>query len=441
MSDLPSGWDETDLGEVVAIKNGYAFKSNDYSTEGVPLVRISDIQEGKVNLKNSVFIPKEKANLDFTVHNGDLLIAMSGATTGKVGIYTGNEICLQNQRVGNFKILLPELLLTEFRDFYVFSISKKIEEAAYGGAQPNISATVLESLTIPLPPLNEQKRIVNKLDALMARSKKAKEELDRIPKLVARYKQAVLAAAFRGDLTADWRGTSELVGWEQEELENLAELRLGKMLDRSKNSGKEVPYLRNVNVRWFYFDLSDLNTLRISDSEYQKLSIHKRDVFICEGGEPGRAAVWKEENILLTFQKALHRARVNNKKLLPEWLVFHLKNDADLGVLENLFTGTTIKHLTGKSLAKYVIQLPSLKEQELIIERIETAFKSIDALFEEVTKAEKLRVRLEQATLAKAFRGELVPQDPNDEPASVLLERIRAEKAKQIKTMSSRKKK
>ena len=193
--DLPMGWDRCDLGTVISVKNGYAFKSSDYSTEGIPLVRISDIQEGKVNLKNSVFIPKEKANLDFTVQNGDLLIAMSGATTGKVGIYTGREICLQNQRVGNFKVLSHKLLNTRFRDFYVLSLSKNIEDAAYGGAQPNISSSVLESLEISLPPLNEQRRIVDKLERIGDRNRTARNELSHIPKLIARYKQAVLAAA------------------------------------------------------------------------------------------------------------------------------------------------------------------------------------------------------------------------------------------------------
>ena len=105
---------------------------------------------------------------------------MSGATTGKVGIYTGKEICLQNQRVGNFKILYPQLLNTRFRDFFVLSIRKQIEDAGYGGAQPNISSSVLESFEIPLSPLNEQRRIVEKLDRIFDRLRRVRDELSHI---------------------------------------------------------------------------------------------------------------------------------------------------------------------------------------------------------------------------------------------------------------------
>jgi Restriction endonuclease S subunits len=241
--DLPIGWVRCHLGTVISVKNGYAFKSIDYSTEGVPLIRISDIQEGKVILKNSVFIPKEKANLDFTVQNGDLLIAMSGATTGKVGIYTGKEICLQNQRVGNFKILYPQLLNTRFRDFFVLSIRKQIEDAGYGGAQPNISSSVLESFEIPLPPINEQRRIVEKLDRIFDRLRKVRDELSHIKKLIDRYRQSVLTAAFRGDLTADWREENQKeIFWNKEILRK----------EISKRQEAEIP------ESWLTISLGDI---------------------------------------------------------------------------------------------------------------------------------------------------------------------------------------
>mgnify|MGYP000367829753 FL=1 len=93
---IPIGWAKCFLGDVLVVKNGYAFKSTDYSSEGIPLIRISDIQNGKVSTLNSALIPQNKAKFDFLIETGDLLIAMSGATTGKIGVYEGLHPCLQN---------------------------------------------------------------------------------------------------------------------------------------------------------------------------------------------------------------------------------------------------------------------------------------------------------------------------------------------------------
>ncbi|MFN9057295.1 MAG: restriction endonuclease subunit S, partial [Cyanobacteriota bacterium] len=155
------------------------------------------------------------------------------------------------------------------------------------------------------------------------------------------------------------------------------------------------------------------------------LDVRFGDLLVCEGGEPGRCAVWRGEDSKYTFQKALHRVRTS-KHLLAEYLSFCLSNSANNGKLGQLFTGTTIQHLTGASLKKFQIPLPSREEQEEIVDRVKSLFTLADQLDARLNAARKVVDRLTPALLAKAFRGELVPQDPNDEPASVLLERIRA---------------
>jgi hypothetical protein len=197
------------------------------------------------------------------------------------------------------------------------------------------------------------------------------------------------------------------------------------MLDQGKNTGQLTPYLRNVNVRWFSFDLEDIQEIRLADKEIIDLDVRFGDLLVCEGGEPGRCAVWRGEDSKYTFQKALHRVRTS-KYLLADYLSFCLSNSANNGKLEQLFTGTTIKHLTGASLKKFQILLPSREEQEEIVDRVESLFTLADQLEARLTAARKVVDRLTPALLAKAFRGELVPQDPNDEPASVLLGRIQA---------------
>jgi type I restriction enzyme S subunit len=197
------------------------------------------------------------------------------------------------------------------------------------------------------------------------------------------------------------------------------------MLDQRKNTGQLTPYLRNINVRWFSFDLEDIQEIRLADTEIIDLDVRFGDLLVCEGGEPGRCAVWRGEDSKYTFQKALHRVRTS-KHLLADYLSFCLSNSANNGKLEQLFTGSTIKHLTGASLKKLQILLPSREEQEEIVDRVESLFCLADQLEARLTAARKVVDRLTPALLAKAFRGELVPQDPGDEPASVLLERIRA---------------
>jgi len=171
-----------------------------------------------------------------------------------------------------------------------------------------------------------------------------------------------------------------------------------------------------------------------------KLSIETGDVFICEGGEPGRAAVWRTENGKVTFQKALHRVRFNIP-FIPDWLVYNLKVDADSQKLAELFTGSTIKHFTGRSLAIYPILLPPLEEQKEIVRQVDRLFALADKLEIHYANAKARIDKLSQSVLAKAFRGELTPQDPNDEPAEKLLERIMAEKTKMESVLKGSKKK
>lgn len=261
---------------------------------------------------------------------------------------------------------------------------------------------------------------------MLARVDACRDRLDSIPSILKRFRQSVLAAATSGKLTEDWRlYNARGEEWRMVHLSKVASSRLGKMLDKAKNQGTPTPYLRNINVRWFGFDLTDIQQIKVSEEEVNELTLRSGDVLICEGGEPGRCAIWAEENGNYIYQKALHRVRVS-AELLPDWFCYTLKNAADSGRLSNMFTGTTIKHLTGVALKTFELKLPSVEEQTEIVRRVEALFACADRLEARYAAARAQVEKLTPATLAKAFRGELVPQDPNDEPASVLLKRIRA---------------
>lgn len=155
MSDLPMGWAWTELGNYIYVKNGYAFKSSDYieaNENTMPVIRISDIQDNEVSTISAVNIKIDDKFKDFFINNGDLLIAMSGATTGKIGTFKESEPAYQNQRVGNIKLINEKLGNLKFRYYLIQSLSKDIFEIAHGGAQPNISGKAIEQIEILLPP-------------------------------------------------------------------------------------------------------------------------------------------------------------------------------------------------------------------------------------------------------------------------------------------------
>lgn len=195
-------------------------------------------------------------------------------------------------------------------------------------------------------------------------------------------------------------------GWSTAAAGNLGTLRLGKMLDRARNQGEPTSYLRNVNVRWFRFDLDDLLDIHVTPEEARHLAVQDGDVFICEGGEPGRCAVWKGGDRGLVFQKALHRFR-SNGAILPELLVYWLRALAETGELTQYFTGTTIKHLTGESLTRLQVRVPPVREQLRIVNRLDSLLARINACRQRLDRVPDILKRFRMSVLAAATSGEL----------------------------------
>lgn len=173
--NLPNGWCRCTLKDIGIFESGYAFSSDGYKQNGVPLVRISNItNNGNIDLSSCVYIQNYN-NSKFIIHEGDLLIAMSGATTGKMGVYKYKTDALLNQRVGNLKC--TEAWLQQYRNYFMLAKSNYILNIAYGGAQPNISAKAILSIKIDLPPIKEQHRIVAKIEELFTQLDKIEVSL------------------------------------------------------------------------------------------------------------------------------------------------------------------------------------------------------------------------------------------------------------------------
>jgi type I restriction enzyme S subunit len=181
----------------------------------------------------------------------------------------------------------------------------------------------------------------------------------------------------------------------------VGEQRLGKMLDQNGNRGEMKPYLRNTNVQWMRFELDDIKELRLELNELEEYRLLPGDLLICEGGEPGRCAIWQDRHREMYFQKALHRVRPR-KGILSEYLAICLQLDAQNGVLAKQFTGATIKHFTGRSLSEYSIPLPPLAEQKRIVAKVDELMALCDRL-----QAQELAAKKSAANLLDAAIHEL----------------------------------
>lgn len=464
MSELPKGWALTNAIEISEPIRGVSYKKEQVRLSPekgfTAILRANNIQNNQLNFDDLVYAPDSNIKAEQQLKSSDIVIAMSSGSLHVVGKSAQVQQDIKASFGAFCGVLRP---ITEIESRYLGLFLKSniyrhsISNLAKGSNINNLKWSHFEEIPLPLAPLPEQKRIADKLDATLARVDACRERLARVAPILKRFRQSVLAAATSGQLTEDWRDEQcnldvDSINMELTDSSNtpvnlssrsnlfmikrdwtfypvttlsqVADSRLGKMLDKAKNSGKPTPYLGNINVRWFSFDVTNLQEIRIEEKETEELRLRKGDVLICEGGEPGRCAIWMQESSEIIFQKALHRVRPHQGVLLSSWLVYSLKFAAESKRLDEYFTGTTIKHFTGRSLAKYELPLPSFSEQIEIVRRIETLFAFADRLEARLTSATTAAERLTPSLLAKAFRGELVPQDPNDEPASELLKRL-----------------
>lgn len=223
--------------------------------------------------------------------------------------------------------------------------------------------------------------------------------------------------------------------WATAPLASLSELRLGKMLDKGRPKGRPLAYLRNINIRWDAIDTSDLSTMCFEDDELERYGIRDDDLLVCEGGEPGRAAVWAHGPTDLKYQKALHRVRLA-AGIVPRWVMFQLMLDAATGGLARSFTGSTIAHLPGEKLAEYVVRVASNGEQQRIVEALDSYLSRLDSAVASLQKVQTKLKAYRASVLKAAVEGRLVPTEAeiarregrDYEPASVLLARILKER-------------
>lgn len=430
---LPKSWVETEFGNYIFLKNGYAYKTEQFTNEGIPILKISNItKDGKIDLSQTQFVNEKNLNPNFLISKQDILIAMSGATTGKYGVYSGNEILLQNQRVGNIKLHFEKFGNKRFVFYLIGFLKKEIEEKAYGGAQPNISPKLIEEILIPLPPLPEQERIVAKLDLLFAQHEKMKTALEKIPQLLKDFRQQILTQAVTGKLTEEWRKGKNLKpineNFDKDPKKDLKKFIAENGLNYKINDfGWVETNFFNLCILKRGFDLP--TSSRTIDGNYVvatssgKSGFHNDykvecGIVVGRSGSVGKV-FWIEEKHW-PLNTTLYTENFNNN--IPKYVFYFLLNFN----FEKYSSSTAVPTLNRNNFMSEKILIPPLEEQTQIVSRVESLFSKIDAIELRYQKLKEKIDQFPQTILHKAFKGELVPQLPTDGDAKDLLKEILA---------------
>jgi type I restriction enzyme S subunit len=427
--DLPPGWATTKVGVVSsAIQYGYTASAVAHPS-GPRFLRITDIQDGKVNWATVPTCEIGQQDLEkFRLSDGDIVFARTGATTGKSylirscpeAVFASYLIRLKPKQV-----VMPELLSSFFQTAEYW---QSISENVAGNAQPNCNASKLGEIELPLPPIAEQRRIVAALEAILAKVANCQARLANVPTILKRFRQSVLAAARSGRLTADWRtsrgiesnGVKYPATWNSTNIEGVAECldRIRKPVNREARATRvgSVPYYgANGQVGWIDQHLFDEELVLVVEDE-SFVGRTKPFSYVIRGKS------WVNN----------HAHVLRPKSGMPaDYLNIHLAyyNFAPLT------SGTTGRRkLTKKSLMDARLTVAPLDEQLEIVRRVDALIAVADQIEARYQKVCQHVDRITQSVLAKAFRGELVPSEHalaaaearTYEPASALLERIKS---------------
>jgi type I restriction enzyme S subunit len=482
---LPNGWlwaKIEQLGEIVTGSTP-SKKNPAFFGESIPFYKPTDLDVGYEVIDAREYLSELGANQSRLLPALSVLVTCIGATIGKTGL--ARKSCATNQQIN--AVILSEPYVSPHWFFWIISSpqgQQMIIENASATTLPIINKGRFSELTLPVPPLNEQRRIVTKIEALKARSQRVKEELEAIAPLLDQFRQSVLAAAFRGDLTADWREknpdiepASELlkqiqeerktqyeqacirakaegirkpnpiqdisISLEKEEFQDIPNSWVWASLESISNFcrpitygviklGDEVengvPCLRTSDVKPLSIKLENVKKIsRAIANNYSRTYLQGGELLVNVRGTLGGVAVVPEH--LAGYNISREVAMVPILSNIPvTWTAYWVASVTAQTWLTNVSKGVAYTGINLEDLRQLPVPIPPVAEIKVAVETIEKLYFISSQIEQQYNEAKAHLDKLDQSILAKAFRGELVPQDPNDEPASVLLERIRAER-------------
>jgi type I restriction enzyme S subunit len=486
---LPLGWALSTIEDCVnklgLFTDGDWIEKKDQDINGrIRLLQLADVGDGKFIDKSSKYINENTfKKLNCTeVFPGDILLARMPQPLGRACILpsinyraiTAVDVCI----IRPCQTFINPIWLHYFINAAQFR--NRISELSSGTTRKRISRKNLGSISLFLPPLNEQKRIVAKLDKIIPRIVKVKERLDKIPVIIKRFRQSVLTAAVTGKLTEEWRKENPDVESGDVLLEKIKKkttikskkelkfctpffesawdfIRLGVLFQKgdifdgpfgsnlktSDYTTQGVSVIRLENIGFLAFDKNKKTF--ISKEKYESLKRHT----VFEGDIIFSSFITKNvRTVVLPKLETTSIAkadcfcmRLTSSCLDKKYLTLCMSSKPLHDYLKLQVHGATRPRINTEQLRTTPIPLPPLEEQKEIVRQVDNLFTLADKLETHYQKAKAKVDKLSQSVLAKAFRGELVPQDPNDEPAEKLLERIMKEKAKMEAELKKTKKK
>ena len=423
MNKLPLGWVESKLKDIFDTTSGGTPKRgvSAYYGGDIPWLKSGELNDGIIFSAEEYITNEGLQNSSAKLFpKGSLLIALYGATVGKLGILnfdstTNQAICCIYQH---------EMYNKYFLFYYLLNHKKYLIKQGKGGAQSNINQEIIKNLIIPLPPLNEQRRIVEKIEEEFGKIDEGVEKLRFALEQIKQYRQAVLKSAFDGKLYK----TTE---WKEKTFNSILEV----------NPKTDIPQISNGDlVSFLPMSAVQAETNQYTEEfvSYQKVKkgytkFKNGDVLfakITPCMENGKSCVVDNLKYEVGFGSTEFHILRSLGSIIPKFIFYYIVQESFRKKAQNAMTGAVgQRRVSADYLKNTIINIPStIAEQQQIVKEIEKRLKVADrieaVIRQNLDKAEQLK----QSILKKAFEGRLVPQDPNDEPASVLLEKIKAER-------------
>lgn len=457
---FPSNWKRVEISDIAIFQNGYAFKSSTYIDAGDFVIRIGNVQDKGINLNNPAYVNAKELDVEkFRLAQGDVLMSLTG-NVGRTAIIEVEHLpAVLNQRVA--KVIFSSLIEKRFGFYLLRSnvVQKELLKCAKGAAQLNISTKDLDRIIVGIPSICEQKIIAEKLDTLLAQVDSTKARLEQIPKILKRFRHAVLAAAMGGKFTTNAGITQSPLTIGHETSETPPGWKWHKLIEITKLESGHTPrkttpeYWKDGDVPWI--SLQDIRAAHGKKIYKTKFMPTQKGIDNSSARLLPEGTVCFSRDISVGYTTIMGTAMATtqhfanwicSKELKNEYLMFAFM--AAKQHLTKSGQGTTVKTIYMPALKELMILIPSLSEQNEIVRRVEQLFAYADTIEKQVNSALARVNNLTQSILAKAFRGELTAQWRAENPelisgensAAALLEKIKAERAASTGKKASRKK-
>lgn len=411
---MPEGWCWTTIDDIAFVTKLAGFEYTEFiannltGSDGVPLFKGKNVQDGKIIYKFESYIPKAVSDkLPRSQVRRKCLLTPYVGTIGNIGIHDKGGFYHLGSNVGKIEILngYQTDIYEEYVKIFLQSVAgyKELTKQKKATAQDSISIEAIREVFIPIPPRREQQLILLQLNHWLSVVDSIKHAEDGITETICTAKAEILDLAIHGKLVPqdssdepaiellkrinpDLKPSDNLhygaelpEGWQLCHIQDIASVELGKTLDRLKNTGEEKSYLCALNVKWEAFDLSIIKTIRIEASEKERYAVRPGDLLVCEGGDVGRSAIWTEQ-CEMYYQNALHRIRFKTQDICQEFFLYVLRYYKVRGIIDDVCKGVTIKHFTGQVLRSLDLPFPPVKEQARIVKMVKAYYNVLDEI-------------------------------------------------------------